>query len=49
MANKEKKQEKKSSYSLPVRIMAIVLTVLLASGAAVSILAYLLESLAHSH
>ena len=44
MANK-----KKSSYSLPVRIMAIVLTVLLASGAAVSILAGLIELLSHTH
>ena len=49
MANKEKKQEKKSSYSMPVRVMAIVLTVLLASSAAVSILAYVLDMLSHSH
>ena len=49
MANKEKKQERKSSYSMPVRILAIALTVLLASSAAVSILAYVLEMLSHSH
>ena len=34
---------------MPVRIMAIILTVLLASGAAVSILAYVLDLLSHSH
>ena len=39
------KNQKKSSYSLPVRIMAIVLTVLLASGAAVSLLAGVIELL----
>ena len=49
MANKEKKQAKKSSYPTPVRVLAIILTVLLASGAAVSILAGVLEMLHHTH
>ena len=42
-------KKQKSSHSLPVRILAIILTVLLASGAAVSILAGVIEMLTHTH
>ena len=42
-------KKQKPTYSLPVRILAIALTVLLASGAAVSILAGVLEMFTHTH